>query len=512
MSRFRAASFVLSLFLLLLSSACTHQTAFSDRTLASLWKGNPLSDDEIAKAKDKWPGDRTLIDMQQGMSILRKSELNEANQTRAHGYLESAYNTFEDLHDPENFSKAFTPDSKTPYRGRPYERMLTAIMLALLDASNQKCNLALPALRTAEFLDARWQSFSFGTDAPITYALMLRCLHQNQSSSSDIDRAVDGLTRALRMQLLLQPLQNKINSEAKSNGKAPEHAIAFTLLEVGIPTALLSADPKADLPTILETSVSESIRFLSRALEKKESPYDETLRPLLKKLGKGADTLIEKALRERTQHFLENASFKAELTEDLSQVYALVNQIHKAARAPQMVVYFDGEGPSLKRQGEYGEIAQIIPSSAENNRPGVPEKEFHLEPTCGVSNPKGALIFNLCKEPHDEWKLGQPRALKLWSSSFQATTTVGRKFDRILKGRADFRMGTEVTALVGGVVAMQLFDMSLRNRQHSQELQTAALVVGAASAAVWLAGRASNPEADIRQVLHNFESGYLLVP
>ena len=66
----------------------------------------------------------------------------------------------------------------------------------------------------------------------------------------------------------------------------------------------------------------------------------------------------------------------------------------------------------------------------------------------------------------------------------------------------------ELETVVGGIVALSLLDAGLRTR--SSELQGAAAVVGIAAGAIWLAGRAANPEADLRQVIRNFESGYLI--
>lgn len=73
-------------------------------------------------------------------------------------------------------------------------------------------------------------------------------------------------------------------------------------------------------------------------------------------------------------------------------------------------------------------------------------------------------------------------------------------------------MGTEVAAIIGGYTALALLDASssMRGRQ-AQQMQNAAFVIGALAGAAWIAGRASNPGADILQVNYNFESGYLLL-
>ena len=502
-------------------SGCVHQTAMTDDKIQTLWRGAPLSDEKIASAKQEWPNDVALIDIQQGTNLLRHEELTPAVTAQAEKYLENAFGTFEDLRDPENFSKAFTPDNQTPYRGRPFERMLTAMLLALLDTSRERCDMALPALKAAEFLDARWQPFMFGSDAPMVYALMLRCFVETKNSSQDFERAQNGLTLSLRMQLLLEPFFQKINQYASLAAHDPTTQIALALLEVGLPSSLLSAPAHANLEEIVRIAAAESVAFLPRVLSQDEAPYDEIIRPMLEKIDPkstykettaNAIFQIEIALKTILKEMLSQDQFQQQMAKLLVRVHSLSKQIEDAARKPVMTIYFDGTGPRIKQVGQYNEIAHIIPSSSENARAGVPIKNLHISSSCGVTNYKSNLIFTLCSPGTHPNSVEYDTALKLWSSSFQATTTAGRKFDRVLKGRAQFRMGTEVAAIIGGYTALALLDASssMRGRQ-AQQMQTAALVIGALAGAAWIAGRASNPEADIRQVNYNFESGYLLL-
>lgn len=487
------------------TSGCAHQTSVSDPTLTKLWAGYPVSDEVLQTAKTKWVNDKTLLDMQEGLSILRRGDLTPDEMKRAEGYLTSAYNTFEDLKDPENFSKAFTPDSQTPYRGRPYERMLTAMLLGLMDASQKRCDIALPAFRAAEFLDARWQAYMYGSDAPMIYAMTLRCQLEAHASESDLHRTREGLQKALRLQLLLDPLLDAIAQYSGSAPKTPETQIALTLLEVGLPSALLVAPADAGVEQILSNASAESMRFLSRALKDKEEPYYSAINPKLKKLGPQT-TLVEQAFRPIEQSVVS----RAHLSDKLQESVSLTREIEANLKLPVAAVYFDGYGPEVKQEGQYKEIAKIVPVLPSYATPGVPERMISTQAPCGVSNPNGNLIFALCRNSVSGLVVdGEYPALKLWASSFQATTMAGRRFDKILKGRAQFRMGTEVAALIGAYTALALMDAGLRSRDSN--LQAAGAIVGAVALGAFLAGRATNPEADIRQVTKNLESGYLLL-
>ncbi|MEI6806078.1 MAG: hypothetical protein WCK49_06180 [Myxococcaceae bacterium] len=489
------------LLLCLWITGCAHQTAMSDPKLSKLWAGYPVSDELITEAKTKWPNEKTLLDMQQGLDLLRRGDLTPEETKRAQTYLESAFNTFEDLKDPENFSKAFTSDNQTPFRGKPYERMMTAILLGLMDVSQGRCDRALPAFKSAEFLDARWQAFMFGSDAPMIYALTLRCQLETKAALSDVERSRDGLDKALRLQILLEPLLAELAWYAGQAPKEPGVQIALSLLEVGLPSALLVAPAGASLESIFSTASAESMRFLSRALKDKEEPYYSAISPKLKKL-KDQTTSVELALQDIEKAIVGHAN----LGSMLKQSTEIVKQVETALKNPVAAIYFDGIGPSIVQEGDYNEIAKFVPGRPSYAIPGVPSREISAKAPCGISNPEGNLIFTMCRNPVAGSVLdGEYIGLKLWSSSFQATTTAGRRFDKILKGRAQFRMGTEIAALVGAYTAMALLS------SRDSNVQIAGAVIGAVALGAFLAGRATNPEADTRQVKKNLESGYLLL-
>jgi hypothetical protein len=247
------------------------------------------------------------------------------------------------------------------------------------------------------------------------------------------------------------------------------------------------------------------MRFLSRAIKDKEEPYYSAINPKLKKLGPG-NALLEQAFRPIEQ----SVSSRTHLNDRLNQAETLTREIESNLKLPIAAVYFDGYGPEVKQEGQYKEIAKIVPQLPSYATPGVPERVISAQAPCGVSNPDGNLIFTLCRNPQSGFVLdGEYPALKLWSSSFQATTMAGRRFDKILKGRAQFRMGTEVAALIGAYTALALVDAGLRS--NDSNLQAAGAIVGAVALGAFLVGRATSPEADTRQVTKNLESGYLLL-
>jgi hypothetical protein len=508
---------VLSTFVVL--SGCAHRTAMTDHSLASFWNGRPLPDDHIAKAEKDWPNDVTLIDMQEGMNLLREGKLEGQDEQRAHSYLERAFLTFEDLRNPDNFSTAFTSDNQTPYRGRPFERVMVASMLGLLDAANGRCDLAISAFRAAEFLDARWKAFSFGTDAPLVYTLLLWCLRDTHAAPDDIARAQEGLSRSLRLQLMLEPLNTEIQQLARSAGGNPAQQVAVALLEVGVPSGLISAPATASVAEIVDMAKAESLRYLTHVLATKDEPYFSTIKPLLKKIDRAsgdkvtaiAAAAIEEAFNQIVAEIKTKSVFNDSAIPAFERAKALAKHIDESTKHQMLAFRFEGVGPDIVSEGEYNEIARVVPRSAAYAKAGVAEEDhITLDAPCGLSNKQGMLTVVLCRSRQASAVRSPMTGYKVWSSSYKASTMVGRKFDRILKGRAQFRMGTEVAAAVGGIVAISLLEAGLASRNTGMQIAGAA--VGVAAAAAWLAGRATNPEADTRHVRRAFESGYLLIP
>jgi len=518
-------------------TGCVTLTAMSDPELLSLWAGNPASDQTIAQSIEKWPREKTLIEMQQGMAILRKGELTKDNVKRAHSYFESAHLSFDDLRQPENFSKAFTPHAKTPYRGRPYERVFASMMLGLLDlAADGRCDIAIPTFRAAEFADARWKVSPYGTDSPMIYALMYRCMIKTKASSADRERALLGLKRSIRMMAAVTAFTDAVQEVAKDTEKEdqedPAHQLALMLLEIGIPAALLDAPVVSDVKDMLSYAKTESLKYLLGIKKRAVGPFLDTLKALLATVERKVKNLKEdevsafaiaavgKELDELIQTIVSNNILFVRLKIVLFLSAQVARKIEQAARAPKLALYFSGMGPRYIGAGRYGEIAKVKPYDEADLIANVARATVTLKAKCGIQNDEGGgLIVVLCdageaKKSKDNVLVKKWAGLKLWSSTYKATSMRGPRFYEITKGRANFRAGSETVATVAAYTALALMDAAnaAQSDEERASLQAAAAVAGLVAGAAWLAGRVANPEADTRHVTNNFESGYLLIP
>ena len=204
----------------------------------------------------------------------------------------------------------------------------------------------------------------------------------------------------------------------------------------------------------------------------------------------------------------------------------LTEKILASARAPKLVVNFTGTGPTLERQGSYDEISVVKPSPDANPHAAIREKNIPTNTSCGFHRTDdGNFSVVLCSPGASH--LGDKHievlpSLELLSLSRKATTAGGRKFDQVLKGRAQFRAATEDIATIGAWSAFFLFYMgtSIMNdcnrRGQGQACYAAGLALwGIAgltvifSGTVWLIGRSSNPAADSRFIHLMYESAWL---
>lgn len=138
--------------------------------------------------------DPTLEALEQAFLALREGAHDDARL-----WLEEATATFDDLAlEGSSLEKAFASDVHKPYRGRPHERVLASVVLAALDIERGRCDLALPSLKNAAWLDARADPAET-TDVPLVPVLTLRCLKQVGASGADLERARADLRSALRL-------------------------------------------------------------------------------------------------------------------------------------------------------------------------------------------------------------------------------------------------------------------------------------------------------------------------
>lgn len=154
-------------------------------------------DDDGPAPDEVWEGaDDTLHDLERAFALIRKGK---GKHAAARKLLERAVQRFDDLAmESTPIEIAFESDARKPYRGRPHERVLAAAVLAALDIERDRCDLAIPTLRNAAWLDARARP-SDPSDAVLVHALALRCMERANMSASDKARVSDDLMAALKV-------------------------------------------------------------------------------------------------------------------------------------------------------------------------------------------------------------------------------------------------------------------------------------------------------------------------
>lgn len=137
--------------------------------------------------------DDTLHDLENAFTALRRD-----NHARARKLLARAVARFDDLAvDATPLDVAFASDARKPYRGRAHERVLATTLLAALDIERGRCDLAIPTLRNAAFLDLRTKPGQ-PSDALLIHVLALRCIDRLPGAqASDRERVREDLRAAL---------------------------------------------------------------------------------------------------------------------------------------------------------------------------------------------------------------------------------------------------------------------------------------------------------------------------
>jgi hypothetical protein len=554
--------------------------------LARLAAGGPIDEKELSRAQADFPRDSTFFSLLQAFSLFRRGDLaDDKVKAQVHYHLAAAFTAFKFLQEPVNVGSVFSPHGNVPYLGRPHERVLASILLAALDMTDGRCDLALPKLEVTEFLGSRWQAATYGTTAPLVYALMLRCLYldgpgvkaaksdqlpceRTLASSADIRenldcpdkklvafaRASEGLYRSIRFQLLQKPLLELLQGElaAHPRSDAPSVLLAHMLYEIGLTSALMSAPRNASLATLLSVAAGDAKVLASDVQNILAQQYVNATAAastrLPQVLAKKRVDIEEHVCGQLAQELESLASKLNALTVgdadtgdllegSLVRADRLAAKIERAVKQEQVLLRFDGTGPGVQAEGTYSELARIAPNSRGGYvDAGIRDKNFMGEShRCGAERtPSGALLMTLCTPSavgnNASAHTGNGQSIEyvgseLWSSSFQATSVMGRRFEHIFRGQPQF--GSEVAP--GGErgvwSALFLFDsgMAMLADCHVQgaprrcQIPAYAVLMAAASTAslsgaAWLAGRVINPAADERYVHSLYESGYVLVP
>ena len=305
------------------------------------------------------------------------ADLRSADHDGAHRSLARATAQFDDLHlDGGALEEALMSDADKPYRGRPFERVLAEVTLAALDIERGRCDLALPTLLQAAFLDAKANPKD-ASDAVVVHALTLRCLVHTKASDGDVVRARDALR-----------------------------------------TAVGATGGSADV----------------------------------------ADEVEALALRD------------------------------DAALA------FDGTGPSVRLDGDAGERAVIVPSTA----PAPAQVLAAAVPDDAVIVRLGDATTPVAATPARADAFAPGRGLVVWSSTAHATSVHGRPFTEVLQQRAAFR----AQSLAKGRARIRAASMTTRRDAGSA---LAAAYLASSGATLTALAAATDARADDRCVEGLFE-------
>ena len=561
----------------LLSTSCASGQQFSTAELGPLSRNEPIADEVVNRAVKAAPNDATLTRLQEAFSLLRHAN-NDDDVARARAHLEDAFGTFEDLRDPENMSVAFTADADTPYRGRPHERVLAATTLALTDAAKGRCDLALPTLKAAEFLDVRWQKLAFGTDAAVVYALSLYCLHQTKGRAEDITRAETGLRLTLRYTAAAEAARALVKEATLAAPRADAVAVqlARELAELGVLTALANNPRAVSTTDILKAGLDNTAVVMRRAGELLASEaFAEQLEVARAASGGtiGTNTAAARSfVRQHLKPALDDLGLAmqsmpvdrgagADFVAALKRADDATADAMQALRGERLQLTFAGLGPEIVREGDYLEVARVVPRAGVDNTIALRTAPSTTSSTCGIRGTKDGKSFTavLCGKgdaaSSSSSSSSSMQALEVWSSSTQATTVVGRRFDAILQGRATFKASSEVISTVAAYSAWALLDTgfdllascaggsssSSSSEQPKAKTRSkgakssssssassgsgdsvcigiatttivAGAVVGGLGGIAWIAGAAVNPAADPRFVSALPEQVLLVVP
>jgi hypothetical protein len=406
--------------------------------------------------------------------------------------------------------------------------------------------MAIPTLRSAEFLDARWQPFPFGTDTPLVYALLLRCAHQTKAAPADVERARTGLLLATRLKLALDPALDLLHRAqfALPRGESIATRLGAILFEQALPAVLINSPQAQSSEELIRAAASEAQRYVETLEQVFEDDNVLALFARIERLAPGyanvemlkkqATTIllpelmrIDAAMRSLVANASDAEHPAQRLTQALQQAQTLAQEVEAAVTQERVLLRFAGKGPSVEREGQYDEVAVIKASADGTSRAEIRQQQVMLDALgCGFHNAAdGAMIAVLCNNSDNTEPTPNADYLgvELWSSSYQATSVVGRRFERVLKGRAQFKSGAENVSVVAAWTAWFLFQMGMEVLEGCDSggevcltvaliiLAIAVLSIGVAGS-VWLVGAAVNPSADARYVHNLFESGQLLLP
>ena len=510
--------------------------------------GKPLNDDDLSKIYNESAKDKYFAQLLQAFALLRTQDLNNLNTRKnIESLLTEVVSSFDTMQDPENFSKAFSADESKTFIGLPHERMFASIMTAVMHMADKRYDMALPYLRNAEFLDARFQKMPFGTDAPLVYALMQYCLKTKKYDDSAIKRAQDGLYRSIRFLELSEVINSLIKDmrDADIRQSSVKNTIAYMLLEISAYYSLLSSNNNASLEVLLSNIGNDSDLFIPSLKSHFKQEYEEKTKEnldLLASMKKGnhknnveflheqifsSVALEVKDLSSKIINIYKNLpKYNKNINDAYNKTHQRYNDIQQALNKPKLILTFMGTGPSIERKGDYNEITVIKSSKDANPQSSMRLLKVNTHTDCGFNrNESGGFTLVLCQENNNKQnKKELLTSLEILSLSRKAHMIGGRKFDEILKKRAMFKSVAFNTASISAWSAFYLFRVGADiltqcSNEKSQEacyalglsVWAAAGITGVFSLSAWLVGKTVNPSADSRFNHLSYESVLLAI-
>lgn len=527
---------------------CVRRATIEQPIYSPFLANEPITDEALNSIRTDSPKDAVFADLLQAFALMRKGNItNLGTQKEILSLLQQSVSSFEDMSDPVNFSMAFSADEDKAFRGRPHERMFASTMAGVFLLAHNQPGQALPYLRNAEFLDARFQKLPFGTDAPFIYALMYRSLLLQNAAASDVNRAHDGIFRSVRFLTLQQPLIEALVSMANVDlrSMAISNRLAYMIYEISIYHSLISSPNNFDIAALLNDAAANASIFISSMETHFADEYKERLKPLVNELAHVYGMDNKKGIAHLETLALDSVAYEAKIIgEKMTAVVSkhpayqrrvivadrkakeLTQQIVNAASAEKMIVSFSGHGPKIVREGSYKEISVVKPSPDGSVEPEIRERTLHLNTSCGFHRTKDeGFSVVLCKPGVSAAAaVTALPSLELLSASRKATSVQGREFDKVLKGRAQFRAATEKIAEVTAWSAFFLFILGsqmmsdCQSRGEGQACYIRGLALWAVagitilfSGTVWLIGRTRNPAADSRYLHLLYESAWVSI-
>ena len=380
------------------------------------------------------------------------------------------------------------------FLGDPYEQLLAYLYLGILDFQAEDYQNAVSSFRSASFADEGSKEEGYKSDCYLAFILegvASRIAGDEEGAQVAFGMAQRAFSFRQEMRVMEQALNRGGASYRSLDASKKEQAKFEALFDLVFAQLPISASIATGSREIIESAFAGANAALNtdtKSLDKpekkayKESPEAAVVKAYGKKgLGQAREDL------NRLKGCVHDS-----VSPEQSEALAGANQQFAAVMArcldPNTNAFFlqqVGIGPAKIRQGRYGEAVKLRPYAHPAERMFAT-----LTPTDSSASSDPQLILALLGESVD----------------YQALTRGGRYMDRILRGKAKFQHGMNITADVAKGVAVASAvgagAMSMSSSSDSGEAMVVLLIVLGVALAVreisYAISDATHPEGDIR--------------